>query len=242
MDLIPSFSVFNVLASIPLVMMLVSVFKPITLAVMTNPLTRAVLNTTLVVLESTELVWRPVLNMALMIIKPIYKTLVALLPQIKTVLVTTVNVTMTLVKNIQAMGMSVSQAISSALENMGEFGDALVIVARTFTKAVFYTVRMLSSILGAFEDVFNFGKKALFDPTRLTLNDLYNVMLPFVVVSCCIGLALWMKRSPVETKRIPPYQPRRSSRIARKRAMLLADDLSGSLPPCKKSSATSSNL
>jgi hypothetical protein len=242
MDLIPSFTLFNVLASIPLVMMFVSVFKPIAQSIITNPLTRAVLNTTLVVLESTEVVWRPLLNLTLMVIKPIYKTLVALLPQIKAVIVSTVNMTIALVKNMQAMGLSISQAVSATLERMGEFGDALVILARTFTKAVFYTVRMLSSILGAFEEVFNFGKKAFFDPAHITMNDLYNVMLPFIVVSCCIGLVLWVKRASVGVKSVPVYQPRRSSRLARKRAMLLADNLSDSLPPCKKTSATSADL
>jgi hypothetical protein len=242
MDLIPSFTAFNVLASIPLVMMLMSVLKPIVHSFLTNPLTKAVWNTTLVALESTELVWRPLLNMTIMVIKPIYKTFIAALPQMRKVIVTTVNMTMTLVKNMQAMGLSISQALSSALGHMGEFGDALVVVARTVTKVVFYGARLLSSILGAFEDVFTFGKKAFFDPTHLTINDLYNVMLPFVVVSCCIGFALWMRRTPVAQKSLAVYQPRRSSRLARKRAMFFADNLSESLPPCKKSSATSSNL
>ena len=242
MDLIPAFTLFNVLASIPLVMVLVSIAKPFIESLLANPIARAAFNTTLVVLESTKLVWRPALNLAVMLIKNIYKALVLVMPQIKAMILNIMNTTAIIVQKIQAMGLSISQAVTTTLDRMGEFGDAIIVVARGITKALFYAVRLLGSLVGAFESVFGFAKKMIFEPSNLTFNDMYNVLLPFFIVTCCIAFLLWIKRAPASPKYVPVYEPRRSSRIARKRAILLANDVSESLPACKETPATPANL
>ena len=232
MDLIPAFTLFNVLASIPLVMMLVPLIKSALEILMANPLARAVFNTTLVVLESTELVWRPALKLSLAVIKTFYNALVLVLPQVKALVLNFINTTMAGIKKMQEMGVNVSQTLGAVLDRMGEFGDALIVLARGLTKLTFYLVRMMGSVVSAFEDVFAFGKKMMFEPNVLTMNDLYNIILPICIVASCISFLLWLKSSPKSSKSVAVYQPRRSSRIARKRAMILTQDLSESLPAC----------
>lgn len=242
MDLISSLSLFEVLASIPLVLMLVPVLLDLYKNVMANPIVSAAVNTTLVVLKNTELVWRPALNFAIAIIKPIVKALVLVFPQVKAVVTVLVNQTVALVQFAQSMGMSLITSLTNILERMAELGDALIVVARGLGNVGYYGLRAAGTLVGSFESVFVFGKRVLFESHLLSVNDLYNVLMPMLTVLVVLAAVYWVRKGPSPQKSVETFQPRRSSRIARKRAMLCAADMSDALSPRKESSATSTNL
>jgi hypothetical protein len=242
MDLITSLSPFQMLASIPLLVMLVPFALDLYKNLMANPIFMAAVNTTLVVLKNTELVWRPALNFAIAIIKPIVKALAVIFPQVKAIVIVLVNQTVAAVQYARSMGMSLMTALTSIVERMGEVGDALIVVARGMGQVGYYGLRVAGTIVGSFESVFAFGKRALFEGHLLTANDLYNVMMPFFTVVAVLATVYWVRKGPSPQKCVETFQPRRSSRIARKRAMLCASDMSDALLPSKKSSPTTTNL
>jgi len=242
MDLISSLSPFQMLASIPLLVMLVPFVLDLYKNLMANPIFVAAVNTTLVVLKNTELVWRPALNFAIAIIKPIVKALAVIFPQVKAVVIVLLNQTMAAVQYARSMGMSLMTALTSIVERLGEVGDALIILARGLGHAGYYGLRVGSMIVGSFETIFVFGTRALFESHLLTANDLYNVMMPFLTVLAVLATVYCFRKGSSPQKSVETFQHRRSSRIARKRAMVCAADMSDMLLPCKKSSATSTNL
>ena len=244
MDLIPSVSFFQTLAAIPLVITI----GPIILAALesysTNPIAKAFLNTTLVVLKTTEVVWRPVMKFTMTLLKEIVKSLVIILPTVKSAVVTLVNTTITAVRTAQSMGMSFANAFPAVIQALKDIGESILIVTKGLGHMTYYILRGLSLIVGSVESVFSFGKRALFEAHLLTLEDLSNVMLPFAIVVGMVGMLYLLRKSPSSPESCShvKFEPRRSSRIARKRSMLCSADLSDALPTSKKSSAISSNL
>ena len=248
MDLIPTLSFFNVLAGIPLVVMLIPVIRSLIQAIMSNPIVNTVVNTTLVVLKNTEVVWRPaikfsvmllkpILHFAIAVIKPILKALMLIFPKV-------MNLTRSFFQQAQELGMSMTSALSSMTSRLGELGDALIVLSRAIAQFAFYMIRAAGFVAGAFESVFHFGKRLLFEPHLMSWQDMYNVAVPFAVVLTILGTLYWMRKKPQQPIQQTCASPtlRRSSRIARKRAMLCAGDLSDALPACKESSSTSTNL
>jgi hypothetical protein len=241
MDLISSLSPFQMLASIPLLMMLVPLILDVYKSLLANPIVSAAVNTTLVVLKNTELVWRPALHFAVMILKPMLNALVLVFPQVKAVMRIVFNQTMALLQFAQSMGISLMNGFSNMMERFGEVGDALIVVARGFGHVGYYTLRATGAVVGSFESIFVFGKRMLFEAHLLTVEDLSNVMMPFFTVLAVLATLYWFRKGS-SGKTVEAFQPRRSPRIARKRAMLYGADASDALSPCKKSSTTSSNL
>ena len=234
MSLIPSLSFLELAALVPSIIVLAPFVLPTLEALMSNPLVSAAVNTTLVVLKTTEGVWRPAYNATV-------KAVVFLAPILKSLIVTTVNATIAFFKTAQSMGVSFTTAFPTVMVRIKELGEALVVIARTLGLTVYYMVKGLGFILGSVEYVLGFGKQILFEAHLLTAQDLYNVMLPFAVVLTTVMMVYWLRKTPqplMET----PMPVRRSSRLARKRAMLYAQDLSDTFPSCKKPSATASNL
>jgi hypothetical protein len=245
MSLIPSFSFLELAALVPSMIVLWPFVLPTLKALMSNPLVSSAVNATLVVLETTEVVWRPAYNMTLVLAKEVIKAIVFLAPILKSLILTTVNVTVAFFRKAQAMGVSFATAFPTVMVRIKELGEALVVIGRTLGLTVYYMVKGLGFILGSVEYVLGFGKQLLFEPHLLTAQDLYNVMLPFAVVFTTLAMVYWFRKAPqprIEAPMSAPVSVRRSSRLARKRAMMYAQDLSDAFPSCKKSSATATNL
>lgn len=243
MSLIPTLSFLEVLAAIPLVVVLGPLVLSLVQGLMANPVVNAAVNATLVVLKSTEVVWRPIWTMSLVAFKQVFAALVYIAPMVKAVVMTIVNATVNAVRTAQQMGVSFSSAFPTLMLRIKELGEALLVIARTLGVAAYYAVKGLSLLLGSFEKVFVFGKQLLFEAHLLSAHDLYNVMLPLAIVFVTSAVLYWLRKAPSvggETCE-KTFQPRRSSRLARKRAMLYAQDLDLS-PACKKSSAAAANL
>ncbi len=235
MSLIPSLSFLELAALVPSIVVLWPLL-PSLKVLMSNPLISSAVNATLVVLKTTEGVWRPAYNVTV-------RTILFLAPIVKSLILTTVNATIVFFRSAQAMGVSFASAFPTLMVRIKELGEALVVIGRTLGLTVYYMVKGLGFILGSVEYILGFGKQLLFEPHLLTAQDIYNVMLPFAVVLATTAAVYWLRKAPQPRMEAPMCVPvRRSSRLARKRAMMYAQDLSDALPPCKKTSATTSNL
>lgn len=240
MDLISVPSLFQIAASIPLLMVLLHMLKPF----MDHPVVTAVMNTSLVILENTKAVWKPVVAGGLVVLRKIVGLLRVVFPTVKALIVMLVNATAFLVQKAQSLGMSLSTAFTTVLERFEEVGEAIVILARAVAKTGFYFLKSVSLVVTSFESVIGFAQQLVFAPSTITWNDLYNIMLPFAICFCMIALAYYRFRpskAPV-CREVEVAPLRRSSRIARKRAMLLCDDMSDAFLPSKKNATTASNL
>ena len=237
MDLIPSLSLFEIMAYAPLLMLVSSTL----FAFSENPVIKSFVNTTLVALKATEVVWRPALQFAVSILKPLVKALIQLAPYVRSAIRYAVNVTVTALRSAQSMGVSLTNAFPAVVQAFKDIGESLIILARGLGQFSYYLLRGTSLIVGSVESVFVFGKRLLFEAHLITMADLYNVMLPFVIVTGLLSAMYWFRKSPSE-KSVQAFQPRRSSRIARKRAMMCMSDISDAFPASKKASATSTNL
>lgn len=241
MDLIPSLSFFQALAAIPLVMTLVPIVLSALFKFVEHPFVKPIINTTLVVLKNTEVVWRPAINFAIMLSKPILKAIALILPIVKSIVVYVVNVTVSAFRTAQSMGMSMANTFPVVAQGLKDIGESLVVLARGLGKLSYYVLRGVSLIVGSVESVFVFFKRVLFEAHLLTMADVYAVMMPFAIVLSLVAVLYWFRKSPSQPCN-QTFQPRRSARIARKRAMLCSADLSDAFLPSKKSSATSTNL
>lgn len=242
MDLITSLSPFQMIASIPLLVMLVPVLLDFYKSLIVNPIVVAAVNTTLVILKNTELVWRPALQFAIAIIKPIIKALINLSPHVKSLVILVFNQTVQAFWTVQKMGMGLVTSVSNFVDGLGELGTSLIVMTRGIGNVGYYLIRTVGGVIGSFNTVFTFSKRLLFEAHLITADDVYNVAMPFFIVVSVILAVIWLRKGPSPQKSVETFQPRRSSRIARKRSMFYAADISDALPPCKKSSATSSNL
>jgi hypothetical protein len=241
MSLIPSLSFLELVAAVPLVMVLGPFFISALQSIVSNPLVCSALNTISVVLNTTEIVWRPAWNASVLVSRQIVNGLQYVAPIVKSVILSGVNTTITLVRNAQALGVSFAVAFPTVMLRIKEVGEALLVIARSLGVVMYYTTKSVALVLGSVEHVFTFSKQLLFEAHLMTAEDLYNVMLPFAIVLCTIATLYWLRKSPVP-QTAQAFQPRRSSRLARKRAFLYAKDVSDALPACKKASFTSSNL
>lgn len=240
MDLIPSLSFFELLAAIPLVITVGPFIFAAVVKFMEHPLVQPILNTTLVILKTTEVVWRPAVDFAVVLLKPVLKALVRLAPIAKDLVVFAINTTVTAFRTAQKMGMSFASAFPAIAQGMKDVGEALITLVRGIGNMMYYFLRATSLIVGSVESVFVFGKRLVFEAHLLTVNDVYNVALPFLIVTSLIATLYWFRKAP--QKSVQVFQPRRSSRLARKRAMMYASDISDALSSCKKSSTTATNL
>lgn len=124
-------------------------------------------------------------------------------------------------------------------------------VLRLFLMAKFYALLLLHwiQLAGAearfalshvLRSVALTAKDILF-PKEPTVEEILTLLMPLAVTLLLIGgLAWWSK---TETPLKPAQQTlRRSTRLARKRAMLCSGDLSSLLPPCEKAPTTPPNL
>jgi hypothetical protein len=241
MSLIPSLSFLELVAAVPLVMVLGPFLVSALQSILSNPLVSSAMNTISVVLNTTEIVWRPAWNASVILGKQILNGLTYLAPLVKAFLVSGANATLTLFRNAQAMGVSFTTAFPMVMLRIKELGEALLVIGRSLGLAMYYVTKGLALVLGSVEKVFLFGKQLLFEAHLMTADDVYNVMLPLAIVLATTALVYSFRKTP-QPSQLQTFQPRRSSRLARKRAFLYAQDASDALPACKKVSFTSSNL
>ena len=245
MYLMPSLSYFQTfLATIPLVAAFGPSLMKALLALYENPLVKTLMNTTFVVLKTTEGVWRPTFDYTV----KLFKALMRLLPIVKATLLSLVNFTMTAFRTAQSMGLSLSNAFPAFAQSVKEIAESLLVVARGLGQLSYYLLRAVSLVVGSVDSVLDFGKRLSFEPHRITAADVYDVMIPFGIVLSLLSMLYWLRKTPsasqscVAVSVSPNVEPRRSSRLARKRSMLCSADVSDALSPCKKSSATAPNL
>jgi hypothetical protein len=244
MSLIPSLSFLELVAAVPLVMVLGPFLVSALQSILSNPLVCSALNTISVVLNTTEIVWRPAWNASVVVSRQILSGFVVVAPIIKSLVLSGLNTTITLVRNAQALGLSFAVAFPTVMLRIKELGEALLVIARSIGVVLYYVTKSVALVFGSVEHVFTFSKQLLFEAHLMTTEDVYNVMLPLAIVLGTIATLIWLRKTPqpVEALVCEPFQPRRSSRLARKRAFLYAQDFSDALPACKKASFTSSNL
>jgi hypothetical protein len=238
MDLIAPTTILQTLMAIPLVMTLIPVLVSVIQALLANPVVRAFVNTTLVALETTKGVWQPITSAAVAVIRQVYRFLVAITP-------TLVNATTDMIRKAQSLGISLSAALNALMERLGEVGSAIVVIARAISKVTVVVLNSLSLVVTSAEEVFEFSKRVIFAPSTITWEDLTSIAIPFAVCMGILTLLYYRYRSSRQAACIPCEKPvpRRSSRLARKRAMMMCADMSDTLLPRKKLAATTpSNL
>jgi hypothetical protein len=259
MDLIASFTFTDLVAGVSLSMLigvigtaLVANFQQVWALWASNPIVQTLVNTTLVVLENTEVVWKPALNASLVVIKPIaafalmvlkpfgplalvladnlVKGLVVLGFVTAHVVILVASTIRSFLQFVQSTGLNVSSAFQSFAEGTKDFVLSLATVVKALGKVTVSLVHITGFIVGSFERVGSFLYQFLFAPTSVTWNDFVNLSIPFAVVLSVVSLLVWRSTSKntVPQKKIDEecVMPRRSSRIARKRAMMLCSDSS----------------
>ncbi len=263
MDLISTVSLLDLVTGVSIVWLFGALGAMILSAYKSSPVVQTVVNTTLAVLETTEVVWRPVVNASLILLKPIGAfalqvlkpfgplALVVVNSAVKALVVFGYVTTMTIMEGIyflrycfvtiQNAGMSVSLAISNAFHVTKDFAFSLATLMKAFTYFLIRIVNTASYIVSSFEQVGDFLYTLVFSAHKITWQDVYTVSIPFVIVGSIVGYIAWRASSScrrsssdkVETLDDNTFLvPRRSARLLRKRAMMLADDLSSAMSPC----------
>lgn len=211
---------------------------------MANPEFQTVINTTLVLLENTEVVWRPVLTvslvlakpvleLALILMKPILHALVLVAPIVKNLALQTMNLTANLLMTIRELGIDIRSSVSNLALSLQSFGGAMFTITKAASNMLYYSVQSISYVVSSFESVGDFSYRLLFETRTVSWSDVESVVAPFLVVASILGYVAWRAYSTSYTYTPPPQTqicdytvyPRRSSRIARKRALMLLNDL-----------------
>ena len=184
-----------------------------------HPLVEALVNTTLVFLKNTEMVWKPVAETVLAILKPLGPIALVAVKSFIYALILVTEMVGSLVSFIRTTGTNITLAI----KHIGSAMKDVVVSVGTILRAAGYifsrVVNSISYVVTSFEHVGNFLYRMVFEYTTITWNDIVNISLPFVVVSSVLAFLFW-KPQQIEQKEVPclPQVPRRSSRLARKQA------------------------
>lgn len=241
MDLVTSLSAQELLAITASIAVMMSIYMADTLnAFFASPPLSAFLNATSVVLKNTEVVWRPVLlslapiaEKAIQLLKPVLKILVK-------VILFLGNLTVSGLSSLKEMGGSVSVAVSAFFSQISDIGKSLIVIGKAMTSLFLYTVSAVETILVSFQEVFAFVSRLVFQTHTVTLDDLYNISIPFVVVLSVVGFLMWSMRKPSPVAKTIIL--RRSSRLERKRAMLSCGDFNSFASSSSKPSTRTTNL
>lgn len=225
------------------------IFSAIMKMLTSNPVTQALLNTTLVFLENTKEVWKPVVDVAAFVTKPLAPLVLLVLDTAVKAMVVFGYMTVTTVRKvasyanmtlifIKESGMSVGTAITNAVDNVKDVVVSLGTLSKALASLTVRMIKAASYVVNSFEQVSDFFYRSLFETSSVTYQDMVDVALPFVLVSCIMGLLAWrFSRLFVSTSKPNPIileepcKPRRSARLAeqlsrlnRKRAMMSCTD------------------
>jgi len=210
-----------------------------------DPLLGPILNTTLVALESTKGVWMPIVSGALGVLIPVSQfLLVTLKPFVKGLvhgIREGLRLSLQTIYMLRRAGLDVSAALRQLAVTLSEFGSSVLIVGRTLSKALFYSLKGLSVVLSSVESALTATHRVLFSSHEVTWEDLVNIAIPLGIVMSLILIAMW-RSAPRRQAERKAFVPRRSSRLERKRAMLMSADLQSVLPSCAEPTLPSPNL
>lgn len=187
-----------------------SLFKKLT----EDPIVGPIVNTTLVVLESTKAVWKPMLSGALAIIKPIVRALVLL------------------VKSARDLILSVKASVLSALvwvkTNGGEasyyaseFVKAMYRIVKTLGKGLYYLSKGLGICIASFEQTREFLGILFTNPSAITWNFFQENAFSLALTSSLVGLLVW---TLLERRKARQEEKAWKSSISRRRAFLYSED------------------
>jgi len=224
-----------------------------------SPTLQAFGNNTLVFLKNTEVVWKPVLNTSLMVLKPIGALALTILKPFGPL---ALQVADTLVRGMVLFGIIMTRIVLSVVRgtqhfvnvtkafgaNIVESLQAVTLALKDVTLSLativnwigylfFHTMKGITFVLDSFDQCGHFFYRLVFEAHKLSWNDVYNISIPFLVVSSILGLALWRLSNRFASKPVALSKkfddecviPRRSSRLARKRAFLQCDDLNSTM-------------
>lgn len=260
MDLITSISILDIVAGTSLAILLAPFLKMLWFTWSSNPLVQSAVNTTLVFLENTKEVWKPVVNATALVLKPIASFALAILKPlgplalvvVQTIakalaiaLITTIDMVVSIYRIIHRYGGSITNATEAFFQATKDFAISLGTVLRGLTTMMVYAVHALSFAIRSVESVGSVVYRVLFQSHMLTLDDLYSISIPLLVIGSLVVYSMWKKsrkQMAIMKKNEDIQYPRRSSRLARKRAMLCSEDFSSALTLRKETPTTAPNL
>lgn len=275
MDLIATLTLTDLVAGVSFSMMFGVIATAIALHIgplwqawIASPIVQAAVNTTLVVLQSTEVVWKPLLNASLVVLRPISNfALMVLKPFGPLALVladnvvrglvlvgfataylilTVVEKVASLIHFIQSAGLNVTTALQNAAMVTKDFAFSLYTIVKGVTYVLLNIVFSVSFVIECFEELGKFLNRIVFHGHVVTREEMYSIALPFSVVISILGFVVWRAykrcaKPSAPHKKCDDEPLRRSSRIARKRAMLLCSDSDASFTS-QESSTSTTNL
>lgn len=244
---------------------------------LSSPTLQAFGNNTLVFLKNTEVVWKPVVDTSLVVLRPISAFALTILKPfgpfalaiadsaVRGMVITGILITravLTLVRSIQqfmnftkTMGVDFAHSLQAVATVLKDFTFSFAKIVNWAGYFFFQSVKGVSFVLDSFDQCGQFFYRILFEAHKLTWNDVYNISIPLVVVTSVLGLLIWRFSNKFASKPVALSKkfddecsiPRRSSRLARKRAMLICKDLDSSMLTTsmfasKESSSRPSNL
>ena len=237
---------------------------------MSIPLVSSLVNTTSVFLNNTQEVWRPLYNSSLVLFKPFSGALkpfgdVGLLFAEMTVramilmgYVTVVSLRETAKYLLQFAlmtrdaGLSLTTSFGNAFVAIKDFTVAVFSLFRGFGYVTINLVKSAGFVVNSFESVSDFLYQFAFYPHTITWSDISNIVFPFAIVATILGYVFWRSYrilAPPVNLNVQVQHPlledeepvlRRSSRIARKRALLSCHGLESF--SSEKSSSGTTNL
>ena len=168
--------------------------------------------------------------------------------------------TLQIVNNTRAVGISLSTVVENTFVAAKDFTGAVFSVARGFSYLTVSIVKAAGYVVNSFELVSNFLSQSFFAPNTISWADVYNISFPFAIVATILTYVFWrtytvmfkpyMTREQIQPTHLSGEREtvnqndysvlRRSSRIARKRALLLSHDLHPF--PSEKTSSFAPNL
>jgi len=238
----------------------------------TNPIVQSVVNNTLVFLKDTEVMWRPVLNMSLTILTPLREKALMILTPFGTLglvvadtfvrgivllslmtfhlVIAFVDGVYQFVNLTKSMGLDVVSSLRTVGSALKDFTVSSAKIINWIGYILYKSVSGLTFVLDSFDQCGHFLHRVLFEAHKLTWNDVYNISIPFLVVVSILSMFVWRmsKRfasTPVDYGKKYDDEcviPRRSSRLARKRALLYCHDLSSPMLTSQKSSSTTAHF
>jgi hypothetical protein len=219
------------------------------------PVVQAIVNTTSVFLNNTQLVWRPAYDASLAVLQPFSKSLRIMTPitdmalivlevGVRSMIIFGYYTVLTMrsfseyafhfINMTKEAGISLGTALQNTFEATKDFTGAVVTVVRGFGYVTFKTIQGAGYIMNSFEEVSNFMYRFFFETSDITWEDVYNISFPFLIVGSILGYFAWRSYNVLVKPHVyePKVyndeceKPRRSSRLARKRAMVTGEDLS----------------
>lgn len=239
---------------------------------LSSPALQAFGNNTLVLLKNTEVVWKPVVSTSLIILKPLSAFALAVLKPfgplalavadnvVRAMVLFGIVITraiLTVGRSIQqfmnftkTMGVDFAQSVQAVTLALKDFAVSFATIANWIGFLFFQTMKGVTFVLNSFDQSGTFFYRLMFEAHKLTWTDVYNISIPLMVVTSVLGLFVWRFSNAFSSKPVALSKkfddectiPRRSSRLARKRAILICKDLDTPMFSREKSSFGTTNL